>query len=125
MPISQDDYPQKIFESINATGAKLTASDLIRNFMLMPIMSDKQEEYYAKYWKRLEDLLTNDSKKLEAFFRLYDSDDDKESTAAQVANPWHTAAYNREREKLSTISLLNGLIKQKELSGLREFSKIL
>lgn len=36
----------------------------------------------------------------EAFFRLYDSDDDKESTAAQVANPWHTAAYNREREKL-------------------------
>lgn len=71
VPISQDDYPQKIFESINATGAKLTASDLIRNFMLMPILSDKQEEYYAKYWKKLEELLTNDSKKLEAFFRLY------------------------------------------------------
>lgn len=34
------------------------------------------------------------------FFRQYDSDEDKESTAAQVANPWHTAAYNREREKL-------------------------
>lgn len=71
VPISQNDYPQKIFESINATGAKLTASDLIRNFMLMPILSDKQEEFYTKYWKRLEDLLTNDSKKLEAFFRLY------------------------------------------------------
>ncbi|MBC8537638.1 hypothetical protein H8693_01675 [Christensenellaceae bacterium NSJ-63] len=36
----------------------------------------------------------------EKFFRLYDSDEEKESTAAQVANPWHTAAYNREREKL-------------------------
>lgn len=36
----------------------------------------------------------------EEFFRLYDSEEDKESTAAQVANPWHTAAYNREREKL-------------------------
>ena len=71
VPISQDDYPQKIFESINATGAKLTASDLIRNFMLMPITSDKQEEYYAKYWKKIESLLTSDSKKLEAFFRLY------------------------------------------------------
>ena len=71
VPIAQDDYPQKIFESINATGAKLTASDLIRNFMLMPILSDKQEEYYAKYWKKLEELLTNDSKKLEAFFRLF------------------------------------------------------
>lgn len=36
----------------------------------------------------------------EEFFRLYDSKEDKESTAAQMANPWHTAAYNREREKL-------------------------
>ncbi len=36
----------------------------------------------------------------EAFFRQYDSEADKESTAAQVANPWHTAAYNRERERL-------------------------
>ena len=45
VPVAQSDYPQKIFESINATGAKLTASDLIRNFMLMPILSDKQEEY--------------------------------------------------------------------------------
>lgn len=36
----------------------------------------------------------------EEFFRLYDSEEDKESTAAQVTNPWHTAAYNRERERL-------------------------
>ena len=87
VPISQDDYPQKIFESINATGAKLTASDLIRNFMLMPILSDKQEEYYAKYWKRLEELLTSDSKKLEAFFRLY-------LAAKNRTLPNKTAFYN-------------------------------
>lgn len=87
VPISQDDYPQKIFESINATGAKLTASDLIRNFMLMPILSDKQEEYYAKYWKRLEELLTSDSKKLEAFFRLY-------LAAKNRTLPNKTAVYN-------------------------------
>lgn len=36
----------------------------------------------------------------EEFFRLYGCEDDEASTAAQVANPWHTAAYNREREKL-------------------------
>ena len=71
VPISVDDYPQQIFESINATGAKLTASDLIRNFMLMPIPSDKQEEYYVKYWKELERLISPDSKKLEAFFRFF------------------------------------------------------
>ena len=71
VPITNDDYPQKIFESINATGAKLTASDLIRNFILMPIQSDKQDEYYSKYWKRLEELVSTESKKLEAFFRFF------------------------------------------------------
>ena len=71
VPISNDDYPQKIFESINATGAKLTASDLIRNFMLMPIESVKQDEYYNKYWKELEKLISTDSKKLESYFRFF------------------------------------------------------
>lgn len=71
VPIGKDDYPQKIFESINATGAKLTASDLIRNFILMPIRSDLQDKYYEKYWKRLEQLIDSDSKKLEAFFRFF------------------------------------------------------
>lgn len=71
VPIGKDDYPQKIFESINATGAKLTASDLIRNFILMPIQSEVQDKYYNKYWKRLEQLIDSDSKKLEAFFRFF------------------------------------------------------
>ena len=34
------------------------------------------------------------------FFRRYSSGNDQEATAAQTANPWYTAAYNREREKL-------------------------
>ena len=71
VPITEDDYPQKIFESINATGEKLTASDLIRNFILMPIESQTQDEYYTKYWKNLETLVSSNSKKLEAFFRFF------------------------------------------------------
>lgn len=71
VPISADDNAQKIFESINATGVKLTASDLIRNYILMDINSEKQEEYYGKYWKRLERLLSSDAKKLESFFRFF------------------------------------------------------
>lgn len=71
IPVSIEDDPQKIFESINATGAKLTASDLIRNFILMPIDSEHQEIYYEKYWKKLEEYLTSDSKKLESFFRMF------------------------------------------------------
>ncbi|MBQ8225283.1 MAG: DUF262 domain-containing protein [Bacteroides sp.] len=71
VPIGDEDYPQKIFESINATGAKLTASDLIRNFLLMPIISDQQDEYYSKYWKQIENLVDYDAKILEAFFRYF------------------------------------------------------
>ena len=71
VPIGKDDNPQKIFESINATGVKLTASDLIRNYILMPIESDRQDLYYNKYWKRLEELVSNDAKELESFFRFF------------------------------------------------------
>ena len=71
VPIAESDYPQKVFESINATGAKLTASDLIRNYILMPIESSRQDQYYDRYWKRIETLIDNDSKKLEAFFRFF------------------------------------------------------
>jgi uncharacterized protein with ParB-like and HNH nuclease domain len=71
IPIGIDDYPQKIFESINATGAKLTASDLIRNYILMPITSELQDSYYKKYWRKLESLISSDSKKLESFFRFF------------------------------------------------------
>lgn len=71
VPIGKEDYPQNIFESINATGAKLTASDLIRNFVLMPISTEQQDMYYEKYWKQIEKLVSADSKKLEAFFRFF------------------------------------------------------
>ena len=55
VPISEEDNAQKIFESINATGVKLTSADLIRNYLLMDLQSDVQEKYYADYWKKLED----------------------------------------------------------------------
>lgn len=71
VPVTEEDYPQRIFESINATGAKLTASDLIRNFILMPIPSETQDEYYSKYWKKLEAFVSDDAKKLEAYFRFF------------------------------------------------------
>ena len=71
VPISEEDNAQKIFESINATGVKLTSADLIRNYLLMDLQSDIQEKYYANYWKKIEDNVSADSKMLEMFFRLY------------------------------------------------------
>lgn len=71
VPISEEDDAQKIFESINATGVKLTSADLIRNYLLMGLQSDVQEKYYVDYWKKLEDNISPDSKTLELFFRMY------------------------------------------------------
>lgn len=71
VPISEDDNAQKIFESINATGVKLTAADLIRNFLLMNLDSDTQDKFYARYWRKMEENISMDSKELEMFFRMY------------------------------------------------------
>ena len=71
VPISEEDNAQKIFESINATGVKLTAADLIRNFLLMNLDSDTQDNYYRDYWRKIEENISNDSKELEVFFRMY------------------------------------------------------
>lgn len=71
VPISEEDNAQKIFESINATGVKLTSADLIRNYLLMDLHSEVQEKYYVEYWKKLEDNVSSDSKTLELFFRMY------------------------------------------------------
>ena len=71
VPISEEDNAQKIFESINATGVKLTAADLIRNYLLMNLDSDTQDNYYCVYWRKIEESISNDSKDLEMFFRMY------------------------------------------------------
>lgn len=71
VPISEEDNAQKIFESINATGVKLTAADLIRNFLLMNLDSDTQDKLYSRYWRKIEENISIDSKDLEMFFRMY------------------------------------------------------
>lgn len=71
IPLYLGDNVQKIFESINSTGVKLTASDLIRNYILMTIQSDAQDKYYNSYWKKIEDYFYSDSKKMEVFFRFF------------------------------------------------------
>ena len=52
--LGSDDDPQLIFESLNSTGLDLTEADKIRNFVLMGLEEDRQEEYYTKYWSFIE-----------------------------------------------------------------------
>jgi len=49
------DNPQLIFESLNSTGLKLTQTDLVRNYILMGLEPDRQEEIYNKYWYPMEE----------------------------------------------------------------------
>lgn len=49
-----EDNPQLIFESLNSTGLDLSEGDKIRNFILMGLPSKEQEEYYEKYWNKIE-----------------------------------------------------------------------
>ena len=52
--VEKDEDPQLIFESLNSTGLDLTEADKIRNFILMGLSSDLQNEYYEKYWNKIE-----------------------------------------------------------------------
>ena len=52
--LNQDDNPQLIFESLNSTGLDLSEGDKIRNYILMGLTSKDQENFYDKYWSKIE-----------------------------------------------------------------------
>jgi uncharacterized protein with ParB-like and HNH nuclease domain len=61
--------PQIIFETLNSLGKPLTLSDLVRNFVLLNMESDKQSDTYENIWHpKIEAILTENTSK---FFRDY------------------------------------------------------
>lgn len=61
--------PQIIFETLNSLGKPLTLSDLVRNFVLLNMESDKQSDIYEKTWHpKIEEVLFENTSK---FFRDY------------------------------------------------------
>ena len=53
--LSRDqDNPQLIFESMNATGKELSQADLIRNYILMGLDPQLQARLYSDYWRPME-----------------------------------------------------------------------
>lgn len=66
--LNNEDNPQLIFESLNSTGLDLSEGDKIRNFILMGLPSTKQNEYYEKYWNRIEECTKYD---VSSFVRDY------------------------------------------------------
>ncbi|WRF67016.1 DUF262 domain-containing protein [Helicobacter pylori] len=64
-----EDDPQVVFESINATGVQLKGLDLIRNYLMMGENSDNQNRLYETYWVPLENWLGE--KDLNDFIKTY------------------------------------------------------
>ena len=66
--LDMEDNPQLIFESLNSTGLDLSEGDKIRNLILMGLPSKEQEDYYDKYWNKIEVCTKYD---VSAFIRDY------------------------------------------------------
>ncbi len=65
------DNPQLIFESMNSTGKDLTQTDLIRNYILMGLWPEKQEIFYKKYWRAMEEDFKQNETLFNQFVRHY------------------------------------------------------
>ncbi|UOS19165.1 DUF262 and DUF1524 domain-containing protein [Helicobacter pylori] len=65
------DDPQLIFESMNSKGIELTQTDLIRNYIIMETEIEKQEGFYNKYWRAMEEDFKQNKKWFDRFVRHY------------------------------------------------------
>ena len=52
--LDSNDNPQLIFESLNSCGKDLEEADKVRNYLLMSQSKELQEQYYYKYWQKIE-----------------------------------------------------------------------
>ncbi|UOS30862.1 DUF262 and DUF1524 domain-containing protein [Helicobacter pylori] len=67
----EKDDPQLIFESMNSKGMELTQTDLIRNYIVMETETEKQEGFYNKYWRAMEEEFKQNEKWFDRFVRHY------------------------------------------------------
>ncbi len=65
------DDPQLIFESMNSKGMELAQTDLIRNYIMMETEIEKQEGFYNKYWRAMEEEFKQNKKLFDRFVRHY------------------------------------------------------
>ena len=65
---SDGDNAQLVFETINSTGVSLNETDKIRNYVLMGLSSNTQEDFYNNYWLPIE---RHTNIHLEEFMRDY------------------------------------------------------
>ena len=104
--LNQDDNPQLIFESLNSTGLALSEGDKIRNFILMGLPTKQQEDFYERYWNRIEECTGYD---VSAYIRDYLSV--KQGAIPQISRVYYTFKAFVEDDNIGTEELLSELLK--------------
>ena len=69
IPLNVEDNAQLVFETVNSTGRPLTEAQKIKNYILMTVKPEKQEELYQDCWLPMEKGLK--SFEFDDFFRYY------------------------------------------------------
>ncbi len=59
--LDEGDDPHVIFESLNSKGRDLTQADLIRNYFLMRVPTDEQENLFSRFWEPMQQRLGEDT----------------------------------------------------------------
>lgn len=64
LTLEEEDDPQVIFETLNARGAPLLSSDLVRNFLFLEASRAKKDvgALYEKYWKDFDEQIDKNNK---------------------------------------------------------------
>ncbi len=103
------DDPQLIFESMNSKGIELTQTDLIRNYIVMETEIEKQEGFYNKYWRAMEEEFKQNKKWFDRFVRHYLTIKTRE--IPNISKVYVTLKDYRQKEGIGIEDLLKDLQK--------------
>ena len=69
--LQEHDDPQQIYESLNGTGQRLSEGEKVKNWLLMGLPEEEQQELHDDVWKRTETVLGahDDPDRLDVFLR--------------------------------------------------------
>ncbi|BAJ55438.1 hypothetical protein HPF16_0841 [Helicobacter pylori F16] len=93
---------------MNSKGMELTKTDLIRNYIIMETEIEKQEGFYNKYWRAMEEEFKQNKKLFDRFVRHYLTIKTKISNTNKV---YAALKDYRQKEKIGIEDLLKDLQK--------------
>lgn len=103
------DHPQRIFDSLNSTGLDLTQSDRVRNFILMDLDPERQEQLYRDYWQPITRLVFDEAQDVDHFDEFLRDYLTKESPTGEIPHKDHVYEAFREyvqQRKSSDVSAI-------------------